>query len=138
MNIYYAIWTDALLKLKSHPKNEGMWKFYAFVFISFGMTINLMVLMSILQRHIFQQQFYNIPQNILPDSPLNSALRFILLFLAPPILINYFLIFRKRQYEVLFQRYKHRNGRLFASYIIISYFSPIVLLRIALLWTECF
>jgi hypothetical protein len=41
MNIYFKVWVDALTKLKSRPQNAGLWKFYAMVFISMAMALNM-------------------------------------------------------------------------------------------------
>jgi len=131
MNLYYKIWVDGLQKLRSIPTNRKYWKVYAMTFISMAMAINFMVMVAILERNIFRTSFYNLNIGVFPGTKLNSFSSFFILFLAPCVLINYLLIFWKNKYEILFEKYKVTfNGKLCASYIMISYFSPFILLII--------
>ena len=68
-----------------------------------------------------------------PSEEINSFLNFFLNFFLPPLIINYFLIFRNKNYEKLLLKYKYCNGKLFASYFICSLFLPIVLILLAYL-----
>ena len=64
LDIYYKIWVDGITKLRSRPENKGVWKFYAMVFISMAIAINLALIMSILQRNILKHAFYDIQFSI--------------------------------------------------------------------------
>ncbi|SRR6185312_7078478 len=130
-DVYYKIWVDGLTKLRSIPGNKGMWKFYAMVFISMAMAINLALFMSILQRNILGYSFYDIHLYIFKTDKLNSLFSFFVLFLAAPLLINYLLIFRNKRYETLINKYKSYNGKLCITYLLISYFLPIILICVA-------
>ena len=131
MDLYYKIWVDGLKKLRSIPSNKNMWKFYAMVFISMAMAINFMLLVAILERNIFRTNFYHLEIQVFPRTKIDSFLSFFILFFAPCGLINYFLIFRKRRYEILFKKYQITyNGKLCVAYMMISYFSPFLLLII--------
>lgn len=131
MNLYYKIWVDGLQKLRSMPANKTMWKFYAMAFISMAMAINLMLIIAILERNVFRTRFYHLEILFFPGTKINSFLSFFILFLAPCIVINYFLIFWRKRYRTLFTKYTvTHNGKLCVTYIIISYFSPFFLLII--------
>lgn len=132
-NIYYLIWVDGLLKLKSIPKNRLMWKFYGYSFISMAMALNIALLMAILQRNIIEKTFYQLSVDIFPGTKADSFISFFILYLAFPLFINYVLIFRNNKYEKLFKKYKYYNGKLCVSYLMISYFLPFFLLLIGYL-----
>ena len=131
LDIYYKIWVDGITKLRSRPENKGVWKFYAMVFISMAMAINLALIMSILQRNILKHAFYDIQFSIFSQRKLNQLVSFFVLYLLIPLLINYLLIFRNNRYEKLIPRYRTYNGKLCATYLVSSYFLPFVLLIIA-------
>ncbi|MXN92273.1 hypothetical protein GR160_13670 [Flavobacterium sp. Sd200] len=126
-NIYYKIWVDGLLKMKSLPKNKGMWKLYGMTFMSMAMALNIMLFMTILQN-VLNIHFYNLNLDIFKGTKLDAILSFFILFLAPPLILNYLLIFHKKRYEELFKLYKTYDGKLYASYLVLSYFLPVVLL----------
>ena len=122
LDIYYKIWVDGITKLRSRPENKGIWNFYAIVFISMAMAINLALIMSILQRNILKHTFYDIQFSIFSQRILNQLVSFFVLYL---------LIFRDNRYEKLITRYKSYNGRLCAISLVSSYFLPFILLIIA-------
>jgi hypothetical protein len=130
MNLYYKIWVDGIIRLKSLPANKGLWKFYSMVLISFAMALNLAMIMAIAQRNIFKNSFYDLHVSIFNDSQLNSFTSFFVLFFLLPLFLNYFLIFRNNRYEKLIKKYKSYNGKLCIAYLLISYFLPFVLLLI--------
>lgn len=130
IRLYYTIWVDGLLKLKSIPKNRKMWKFYGYAFISMAMALNIALLMAILQRNILKKTFYQINVDIFPGTKLDAFVSFSILYLALPLIMNYLLIFRNNKYEELFKEFKHYNGKLCVSYLMISYFLPFILLII--------
>ncbi|MBE8712826.1 hypothetical protein C4F49_03930 [Sphingobacterium sp. KB22] len=57
MRLYYRIWVDAIVKLRSRPENVGMWKFFAMAFMSMSMAINFMFIETIIGRYIIQRSF---------------------------------------------------------------------------------
>lgn len=133
MKLYYRIWVDAIVKLRSRTQNAGMWKYLAMTLMSIAMAINFIFLMAILQRNILKMNFYNLEVNFLPGSILNSFFSFFCLFLLPVLLLNYFLIFYKNRYEKLIVRYHYRNGKLFLTYFLLSLFVPLVVLYAGIL-----
>lgn len=138
LKIYYTIWVDGLLKMKSLPKNNGMWKFYGMTFMSTAMALNILLVMTILESHILNYHFYDVKVDVFPGTKLDAFLSFFILFLAPPLLINYLLIFYNNRYERLFKKYKYFEGKFYTSYLLISYFLPVVLLIIGKIIVEIF
>jgi len=131
MKLYYTIWVDAIQKANSSKnQNRDMWKFYTMIGISMAMAINFITFMAILQRNILQKSFYNLELNIFPGTKLNALISFIILFLLPPMIMNYLLIFRKKRYELLVKKYKYYNGKVFMGYFLGSIALPFVLLLI--------
>ena len=132
-NLYYKIWVDGITKLRSIPANKGIWKFYAVAFISMAMAFNLALVMVILQKNITNYSFYDFNSHFFEEQKLNYFLKFFVLFLLPPLIMNYFFIFRNKRYEMLISKYKSYNGKLCASYLVISYLLPFFLLIISFL-----
>ena len=95
------------------------------------MAVNIALIFSILQKNLLKKYFYGIQINLFSNEKANDFFNFFIYFLLPPLLFNYFIIFRNKHYEKLILKYKFHNGELFASYFIISLFLPIFLLLIA-------
>lgn len=132
MNLYYKIWVDAIVKLRSRPQNAGIWKYFAMAFMSMAMSLNFMFLMAILQRNVIKTDFYSLDINIFPGTILNSFTSFLILFLSPMIILNYFLIFYRDRYETLIKKYKYSNGKLFLTYFLLSLIAPLLILYIGM------
>lgn len=131
MNIYYKIWADLIIRMKTLPQNKNNWKLYSFVFMSMAMSLNLMVLMSVIQKHILDLYFYNFSVDFFPGVKLNAAMKYLILFFLPVAFLNYYFIFYKNKYQKLLKIRKSSNGKLAASYLLTSYFSPFALLLLA-------
>ena len=134
MNLYYKIWVDGIVKLRSRPQNAGLWKFFSMTFMSMAMALNIMVVMAILQRNILHRNFYELKIDIFSGTKLEVFVSFFILFLFPPLLINYLLIFRENRYKRLIKKYKNHNGKLFVRYFLSSLMLPFVLLFLGYLW----
>jgi hypothetical protein len=133
LDIYYKIWVDGITKLRSRPENKGMWKFYAVVFTSMAMAFNIGLLMAIIQRYILKRSFFDVKITIFHQSRLNGFASFFILYLLVPLVINYLLIFRNNRFETLITKYKSYNGKLYATYLVVSFFLPFILIAIAAL-----
>lgn len=131
LNWYYKIWVDGIIKLRSIPSNRGIWKFYSMIFISLAMAFNLGIVISLVERNILRHSFFNI--NLFENQKANAFFSFFVVFMLTPLLVNYLLIFRKKRYELLITKYRSYNGKLCASYIVISYLLPFILLLVAFL-----
>ena len=126
LKLYYKIWVDTLVKLRSQQQNKGKWKILSFVFISMAMALNFILLISIFQRNILNYTFYSFDLDIFPGTKLDALLKFIILFLLPVVTVNYFLIFHNKKYEYLIQKYKSYNGKLGIIYLLTSYFFTVL------------
>ena len=130
-NLYYKIWVDGIIKLRSIPANKGLWQFYAMTFISIAMALNLILVMTIFEKYILKHTFYNIDFNFFSEKKLNSFLSFFFLYMLLPILVNYLLIFRNKRYVKLIEKYEFYDGKLCVTYLMTSYLLPFVLLILA-------
>ncbi len=138
MNLYYKIWVDAIVKMRSLPANKGLWKFYSITFISTAMAVNLALIIALIQRHILRFTFYQIKIDIFPGTKIDALISFFILYFSIPLVINYFLIFKNNRYELLIEKYKSYNGKLCAAYLVISYFLPLILLYLSYFITKYF
>ncbi len=131
MEFYYKIWVDTIIRIKSQPKNNDNWKFLSIVYISMAMALNLIIIMGILQKNILNKSFYNLNLNFFAGTKLDALIEFIILFFMPMILLNYFCIFYRKKYLVLIKKHPYYNGKLGLTYLLISYFTPFILLFLA-------
>jgi hypothetical protein len=127
MKLYYKIWVDCFVKAREKESNKNSWKSLSMAGMTFAMTANALLFMAILQRDILRISFYHI---YLPSQyeKYNGFVEILILFVLPIVIINYLLIFRNKRYEKLIEKYPYHNGKLFATYLTISTFLPIVLL----------
>ena len=137
MNLYYKIWVDSIMRLKSLPSNQDNWQIKSIITMSVARTFNFILLMAIIQRNILGCYFYKLNIKFLSNYE-NIILTILVLFLLPVVIINYFLIFRDKRYEKLVQKYPYYNGKLFIGYFLISLFLPILLLGIGIIYTNYF
>ncbi len=131
MKLYYRIWVDCITRLRSREGNKDDWQIISLMAMSIAMTFNSTLLMTILQKHILNHYFYKI---IISQFSvfLNNILTLLILFVLPCVLINYFLIFHGKKYEMLTKKYSYYNGKLFLTYFLTSLFLPIIMLVLAL------
>jgi hypothetical protein len=137
MSLYYKIWSDCITRLRSLPKNQDNWQIKSMVIMSTSMTFNLILLMMVLQREVFGHFFYEINLPSLTGFE-NYAITMLVLYLSPCVIINYLLIFRKKRYIKIMEKYPYYNGKLSLGYFLISLFLPIVLMWIGIIYTRYF
>lgn len=130
MSIYYKIWVDAIVKIKSNPLRKEDWKWIIQSLMASAMGVKLMFFMAIINRHLLNIPFSDVGFNF---PILDSFVKGMLFFFIPPFLINYLLIFRNNKYEILLNKYKNHNGKLFITYFFVSIFVPLIILIIAFL-----
>jgi len=135
MGLYYRIWVDFIVRLRSKEINKNNWKSKSLIFMTISMTFNLALLMSILQKHILSYYFYKLEIPFLSNYE-NNIITILVLFISPCFIVNYLLIFRGKRYEKLLERYPYCNGRLFVAYFSISMFLPIILMWISIFLSE--
>jgi hypothetical protein len=133
LELYYRIWVDCIKRGKLRPENRQNWKFKSMVFMTLSMTANLILLMTILQKHILGYYFYKLNIHYFAAN-VNNVLSFLILFISPCILINYLLIFQSDRYKRLQEKYPYYEGKLFLVYFLVSMLMPILLLWIGIIF----
>lgn len=89
MNLYFKIWVDAIIKIRKNPLRKEDWKWIVQIYMAIAMALNLMFLLAILQRNIFNFSFYDIEINLFSSKILNDFLSGFILFFLPFLLINF-------------------------------------------------
>ena len=101
--------------------------------MSIAMAMNLALIMTIVEKSILKKEFYNVQIHLFNSEKANEFVTFFILYLLPPLILNYLLIFWNSQYKKIIPQYKYHNGKLFSTYFIISLFLPFVLLVLSYL-----
>ena len=124
---YYTVWTDVILQLQKNPYNKKSWKWYSLFVMSFIFGFNyiplLLLLPDWLDPLVWFREFRFASSNFL-----DTLLHGMILFLLPGYILHYFLVFYKKKYERFTKVYKFHNGKLFAKYMLISFFVPLSVL----------
>lgn len=133
MRLYYLIWVDCLVRLKSQPANKGNWQVLGIIYMTVTMAFDFLFLMIILEEYILGYYFYEFAIPLLPQE-IGDPLSFAILYTGPPLVINYMLIFRNRRYVKLIEKYEYHNGRLFVTYMAIALFLPVGVLLLGMIF----
>lgn len=128
-NIYYLIWSDAILSIRKHHPNKSNWEIAIFVFITTMHAFNLwMVLLWLKYFKILVLPPFRI--NVFPGDMIDGFLNFTIEFASPFIILNYLLIFHNNRYEKIIAKYKDVKVRYGVIYSITmtlgAYFSAIL------------
>lgn len=121
IKIYYKIWVDCIVKIRSQPNNKDSWWWQSFVLMTMAMILNIYVsLLLLVATEVITKIPIAIKIDVFSGTKLDSLLTFLLQFFLPIGLLNYFLIFYKKKYKKLIEKYEYKNGRLFLTYFIFS------------------
>lgn len=131
LGLYYRIWADAIMRAKAQPANLYNWPVGTMLFMTVPMSLNFVLIMTILEKYVFDSYLYEIELAFLP-ARISNVISFIVLFILPCAFVNYFLIFYKQRYKNLLKKYPYKNGKLFLSYFLISMSLPLVLLIVGI------
>ena len=93
---------------------------------STAMAMNIALIAAVLQRNILKKYFYELKINFFDFEKANEFVSFFILYLLPPLMLNYFFIFWNNRYKKIIPQYKYHNGKWFSAYLIISLFLPLV------------
>ncbi|GAB3417699.1 hypothetical protein [Niabella aquatica] len=119
MQLYYKIWVDCIVKLRSRPQNVGLWKFFAMTFMSTTMVLNFWFISFLSMLHLHAEfSFFPIEINLFPGTRIDAFFSFFISYLLPFLLLNHFLIFYKDRYKKLINLYPSYDGRLFLKYFL--------------------
>jgi len=131
MGFYYRIWVDCISRLRSREVNQDNWQIKSMIIMSTAMVFNLVLFMTILQRHVIHYYFYKLNIPFLSHYE-NNIFTIFILFVFPCVILNYLLIFCGKRYEKLLKKYSYYNGKLILAYLLISMLLPIILMMISL------
>lgn len=117
LSLYYKIWVDAIVYEKTKHGDMRNWKLYTLIPISVLQGINLLtVFFGLSTFNIKLDIFFDL--NLFPGEMLDGFLSgFITLFL-PFLILNYLLVFHRKKYDDLIERYDYRNGKLYMIYFL--------------------
>lgn len=132
MKIFYQIWVDCIIRLKSREANKDDWQVKAMFIMSAAMTFNFVLVMVIFQKSLLDEYFYeiNVPQF---SGHANYIFTILFLYFSPCVILNYFLIFHKKKYLGLIEKYPYKKGKWIVTYILISFWLPGALLLLGIL-----
>lgn len=137
INLYYKIWVDAIeFERKNHGDSRGL-LFYTLVPMSFIQGLNLFGIFLLLSSlNVKFDPFLEI--DIFRGELLDKVFTSVLTLFMPFIILNYILIFHKKRYERLIERYGNKRkgnkriGLYYGMYFIISVlliFAPMILFK---------
>lgn len=118
-NIYNLIWVDAILSFKKHNPKKSEWRIIVFVMITWMNGLNWWVVFMIIKYfNLFRIPIIEL--NVFPGQAVNDFLSFTTEFALPFGILNYFLIFYNKRYEVLIEKYGPQKTRYAFNYVLIS------------------
>jgi len=118
-NIYYVIWSDIIVafRKRSPELNEGEVNTKLLIFVS---TVNAMSIWVV--GYLFKIfgifEFEQLQINIFHLKGLDNSLSFFIQYVSPFFVINYFLIFYKKRYRLLIDKYQSKKNRYGDLYIL--------------------
>jgi hypothetical protein len=68
LGLYYRSWADVITRAKAQPENKYNWASGCMVYMSLAMIANCMLLMSVLQKHVFKSFFYTLDIPFYPNT----------------------------------------------------------------------
>ena len=127
-NLYYEIWVDAIIFEKTKHGHLRNWKTFTLIPISILQGINLLTIFFWLVTFGIKFDIF-FDFNLFPGEMLDGSISgFITLFL-PFLILNYFLVFRRKKYKTLIEKYDYRKGKLYLTYFlttILVFILPII------------
>ena len=122
MNIYYAIWADAINYERIKNGGESHWKLFTFSYMSLLLSFNIAALLSmilIFTGHDITSNFYK-GLMLFQSKILRDFIWAIVVLLIPSTAITYLSVFYKKKYEHILSKYKFRNGKLLLVYFLLT------------------
>lgn len=109
-NIYYLIWSDAILRFRKYNPERKDWKLALFIFLTWMHALNAWIIILWLKYF----EIVTIPKlsiNVFPGNLIDSFIVFTIEFALPFAILNYFLIFHKSRYKKITEKYGNVNTR---------------------------
>jgi hypothetical protein len=95
-------------------------------FMTLVMASDLFFIIIFLES-LFGYYFYDFKIPIIPQK-IGDPISFVILFVGPPLLLNYLLIFRNHRYKKLMKKYKYHEGKLGITFLLLALFIPLIAL----------
>jgi hypothetical protein len=133
LGLYYRIWVDCIKRVRLQPTHSRNWRAGCMISMAMAMAFNFVLIMTILEKHVFERYFYKIDLTFLPVR-VNNVLSFLFLFILPCGILNFLLIFRNKRYKKLLKKYPYYNGKLFVIYFLTSLLLPIILMWVLIIF----
>lgn len=120
MNIYYALWADAINYERIRKRGDKDWKIFTFCYMSILLSFNIIACFSA----ILFFTGYNIALEIMQyltffsSKVLNNITWAIVTLFIPSMTLTYFFIFYNKKYEYILSKYKFRGGKLLLIYFL--------------------
>lgn len=128
-NLYYMIWSDAILSFRKYHPTRKDWRFTLFLYITWIHALNWWIVFLWLKFF----KILDIPLisiDIFSGELLNDFFAFTIEFALPFGILNYFLIFYNKRYEMITQKYKDIKFRYAPIYsftiVILAFISAIL------------
>jgi hypothetical protein len=125
MNIYYALWSDAINYERIRNGGSGHWKVFTFCYMSILLSLNLIACFSAILFFTGYNLALEIKQYLMffQSELLTNALWAIVALFMPSTVVTYFFVFHNKKYEYILSKYKFRNGRLLLIYFLLTVIS---------------
>ncbi len=122
MNIYYALWADAINYERIKNGGAEHWKVFTFCYMSILLSFNIIACFSAILFFTGYNIAWEIKQYLMffQSKLLTNALWAIVALFIPSMVVTYFFVFHKKKYEYILSNYKFRNGRLLLIYFILT------------------
>jgi hypothetical protein len=129
LSLYYKIWVDAIVYEKTKHGSMRNWKPYTLIPISVLQGINLLSVLFWLSAFNIKLDIF-IDFKLFPGEMLNGFLSGFLTLFLPFLVLNYLLVFRRKKYDDLIEKYNYRKGKLYLIYFlttILVFILPIII-----------
>ena len=131
-NIYYMIWSDAILSIRKHNPHKKDWKISIFIFITWMHALNFWVVLLWLKYFkVLVLPIFSV--DVFPGDMIDGFLAFTIEFFVPFVVLNYFLIFRNNKYEKIIMKYgnvRNNYGSIYSITMILGAFFSAILYNI--------
>jgi len=104
-NIYYMVWSDAIISFKKYHPNRQNWKFTLLIYITWIHALNWWIVFIWLKLF----NILNIPLlgiDVFVGKLLDNFFAFTIEFALPFGILNYLLVFHKNRYKKIILKYK--------------------------------
>ena len=131
-NLLYKLWVDAIVFERSNNKGIRNWKIYTLIPMSLYQGLNVFTVLFWLSFFGVKMEIFLV-FDIFPGKMLDGALSGLLTLFLPFIILNYLLIFHRKRYEKLIEKYIYKKGKYYKTYAVASVIIgvlPLIVLKI--------